>query len=579
MGGILSAEVALLDWPNLQNTGKVPRHRIVGTINFDTPFLGMHPGVVVSGIGSIFRPAPSTAGESTSGAGVEEMRLRPGSDGAMVSPLATSQRTFVTQPPSSNSSTTLLQTESRTSSTGPTSPFTSPTNDPNYNPPFPNDVRMATRTGWGNALHFINKHSDGLARATKSYVTSYFEFGGCLADYNGLKNRYSRLRSLEETDSRRRDSRPRVRYVNYYTASTGRRPKKPKSLVEAQVPGSANDKVYDKHEEGSLPEPEMDRLTVSESNGEVTHASCSASIEENRNGEVDESLHHNDNELLDGPTRRSISDEGIISESVQPMIVVDAAPISDDEQPEAAVENYSWAVTDSNLAFEHGAELGGMESKTNSVSVPGPGLGTCASTTCSLSNSLSLPPIPAQPQQPAPFDASIYSEKDARRLAEKEHSRQIKAYERALKDRDSAIRDRSKLLEKREKTMGLAREKQLKLEGKEIARSKKKEALQEAEASKIVKSTDHKASSGSLENFEPNGAADEDTRPEKSKRDKKFCMLPPKSNGEVDPCWVRVYMRGVDEVGAHCGLFLVGEQYEWLVRNVGERIQDWVNHL
>ena len=36
-------------------------------------------------------------------------------------------------------------------------------------------------------------------------------------------------------------------------------------------------------------------------------------------------------------------------------------------------------------------------------------------------------------------------------------------------------------------------------------------------------------------------------------------------------------MRGVDEVGAHCGLFFIGEQYEWLVSNVGERIQDWVD--
>src|ERR1700710_2441313 len=63
MGGILSAEVAL-QAPFTPATGKPFRHRILGTISFDTPFLGMHPGVVVSGIGSLFRPAPDPPGKS-----------------------------------------------------------------------------------------------------------------------------------------------------------------------------------------------------------------------------------------------------------------------------------------------------------------------------------------------------------------------------------------------------------------------------------------------------------------------------------------------------------------------------------
>jgi hypothetical protein len=36
-------------------------------------------------------------------------------------------------------------------------------------------------------------------------------------------------------------------------------------------------------------------------------------------------------------------------------------------------------------------------------------------------------------------------------------------------------------------------------------------------------------------------------------------------------------MEGVDEVGAHCGLFLPGAQYENLVRDVGERVLTWVH--
>ena len=50
MGGILAAEVALLGSDPRQAFGSAFRHRIVGTICFDTPFLGMHPGVITSGM-------------------------------------------------------------------------------------------------------------------------------------------------------------------------------------------------------------------------------------------------------------------------------------------------------------------------------------------------------------------------------------------------------------------------------------------------------------------------------------------------------------------------------------------------
>ena len=52
-------------------------------------------------------------------------------------------------------------------------------------------------------------------------------------------------------------------------------------------------------------------------------------------------------------------------------------------------------------------------------------------------------------------------------------------------------------------------------------------------------------------------------------------MLPGKINGAAvgqDPTWVQVYMEGVDEVGAHCGLFFPGPHYEKLVGDVGSRI-------
>lgn len=526
MGGLLSAEVALLESHTVQ-TGNTLRHRIAGTINFDTPFLGMHPGVVVSGIGSLFRPAPDTPGAATSGSENQELRPVPLPD------------------QDSRASSILALTESGTSNAGPSSPLASPVNDPNYNPPFPNDVRMTTRTGWGNALHFINKHSDSLARATRSYVTSYFEFGGCLADYNGLKDRYARLRTLEEADSRRRNSQRRVRFVNYYTASTGRpkKPKLPPRDPQPEASTNASDEARNEDLATELQSLTMPAHEIDPPNG---------------------NLADNENELHHDSEVHSISDDGASSGSNRAMTIVDAAPISDSEHHGPDTAKSSVGAGESDALSEKNT------TNTKSVDESSPTPNILASTSSSLSLTSSLPPIPAEPQAPPSFDPSLYPEKDARKLAEKEHSRQTKTYERAVKDRDKAIKDRRKLLEKREKTAKQALEKQLKLEAKEVAKAKKDA---EIESSKKIE----KAGAGQSSKLpESEGAAKEEVRPPKPKKDKKFCMLPPKTNGEKDPCWVRVYMPGVDEVGAHCGLFFVGEQYEWLVDDVGRRIEEWI---
>lgn len=59
MGGLLAAEAAT-DPSNApdEKTGR-PR-RIVGVIAFDTPYLGMHPHVIISGIASLL---PKTTGD------------------------------------------------------------------------------------------------------------------------------------------------------------------------------------------------------------------------------------------------------------------------------------------------------------------------------------------------------------------------------------------------------------------------------------------------------------------------------------------------------------------------------------
>lgn len=185
MGGLLLAETVLL--PARSQWSSPLEHRVLGTINFDTPFLGMHPGIIKAGLESIFRSddsPPPVAGQAQAG---DIM-------------------------------------------------------DPNYNPPFFNDTRLPVRSAWRNAAHFVNKHSNNLTNATKQAFASHIEFGKCMADYDGLKIRYCRIRMLEDENLERRRTvvhgnrpPPRIRFVNYYTASTGR-PKKPKAPAENLSP-------------------------------------------------------------------------------------------------------------------------------------------------------------------------------------------------------------------------------------------------------------------------------------------------------------------------------------------------------
>lgn len=58
MGGLLSAEVVLLAPEPPAN--RAFKHRILGTINLDVPFLGLHPGIVRTGLASIFKPSEET---------------------------------------------------------------------------------------------------------------------------------------------------------------------------------------------------------------------------------------------------------------------------------------------------------------------------------------------------------------------------------------------------------------------------------------------------------------------------------------------------------------------------------------
>ncbi|CAP79056.1 Pc06g00630 [Penicillium rubens Wisconsin 54-1255] len=165
LGGILAADVA-----RLQQDGK-PKHRILGVAGFDVPFLGIHPRVIATGT----------------------MGLIPKKDPEDEENLATEQESL------------------DLGSAFKPAPF-----NPNFDPPFMNDVRLVDRGFLNGMMHFVNKNTDNLSRSIFNRVVSPFKFAGCVNDYSELRRRYRHLMELEAAES----SPWRVRFVNYYTTST-----------------------------------------------------------------------------------------------------------------------------------------------------------------------------------------------------------------------------------------------------------------------------------------------------------------------------------------------------------------------
>lgn len=163
----------------LQANG-LPKHRILGLVNFDVPFLGIHPRVIPTG---------------TSG-------LIPRKDPAAEDKLAGEQESLGLEPA-----------------------FTSVASNPNFDPPFKNDVRLVERGFLKGMMHFVNKNTDNLSRSIFDRLVSPLKFAGCVNNYFELRRRYRRLRELEDAES----SPGRVRFVNYYTTSPGRISRKAKT--------------------------------------------------------------------------------------------------------------------------------------------------------------------------------------------------------------------------------------------------------------------------------------------------------------------------------------------------------------
>lgn len=442
-------------------------------------------------------------------------------------------------------------------------------NDPGFNPSFPNDVRVQERTWWGNVVHFVKKHnSEGLINAAANHVMSHMEFGGSMFDIQSLTSRYENIRKLEDVDDLKQVGVPgvprQVRFIQYYTICNGF-PKKPKQedLDRDEAPTTPSNTNLEKGAslisfDGPNLEPQIDVF-------EQDHKPLSISNSE----------------------RSSLE-----------LLVPEPIP---DELPTAA-RNISTGIEKSNSTPHNGlletTQRSGDDkilSPTDEPLLDGDKASAADIIGAVAALDLDLPPIPELPPKPDSVDLDQYTDKDARKLAEKEAKRVQKVYAQAVKDREKAVKEREKIIEKRRKKQAQEAEKK----AKEEKKKRKKEETAATPSPAVATETELSAPSddappewrpvspdptpaqqgkkktASMSQSTDKGK-DRDEEKKTKLKQRKFCNVP-KVHGRVDPKWVSVFMKDMDEVVAHTSLFFTGEHYEGLVGDVGNTIVEWVH--
>jgi hypothetical protein len=459
MGGILGAEVVLL--PSVYNPGARRHPRILGMIAFDTPFLGMHPGIISSGIASIFRPASPTP-VSSEDASSEDL-----------DPL------FAQRP---------LRNFTITPSKKPANP-------------------------WESTLHFIAKHHENLMQATGTYLMSHLEFAACLADPIGLKNRYTRIRALDDGLPTPDGSADRVRFANYYTISYGR-------------------------DQGTVTNPPPPVPTEEDIIGDSSKQGHNFDVESGLEASVAQLA------IVGAGIPVKAHSRTPSATSMQSMHELDPEPMSPMSQVSSASKDPPQVL----LPNSDVANPLSVEIVPPTPIVPADGVEAL------------FPPVSAPPAEPVPQTILEDVDKQQRKALEKENKRLRTEYERQLKEH-------TKLVKAREKAIAKEREKQRKQKEKE---DKEKERLEKEEERRQQDEAERQERHKQKELEKELQKAEKKNKPP---RQRKFCIIP----SQPDATWTPVEMKGVDEVGAHCGLFFVGEVYAKLVGDVADRIEGWVN--
>ncbi|KAJ7742599.1 hypothetical protein B0H16DRAFT_1563091 [Mycena metata] len=224
MGGLLAADAAT----DASNFGISRARRILGVVAFDVPYLGMHPHVVVSGIASLF---PGDDGDKTTAGDMNQH-----SDVQIVDDQVTDDWDAYKKNLDSNRS---MHSRSRSHSPIPppsplagTSAPMSPIPQANpfglpSSPLIDKTLSFLTTHADDPLVRWVRKHSDEPFSASKRFVVEYFQFGVCMFDPSGLKERYARLVAW-----------PDGLWVNYWTQTP---PREPKDNAEKKLDSAAEE--------------------------------------------------------------------------------------------------------------------------------------------------------------------------------------------------------------------------------------------------------------------------------------------------------------------------------------------------
>jgi hypothetical protein len=216
------------------------------------------------------------------------------------------------------------------------------------------------------------------------------------------------------------------------------------------------------------------------------------------------------------------------------------------------------------------------------------------------------PPLDPPPVAPSAPDLSMYSDKAVREAVRREHDRKMKSYKQQMDDRNAILADRKKVEDRlrkaaeKEQAKRQREEEKKNMEKGKSTGMKREESIPKEETrstptivSEADDSEEDSATAGDLVNQTDGSCLSTPRRPNASRsttqqsagstpqpppKDRHFCVLPPKNaEGQRDPAWVRVFVKDVDVVQAHCQVFFPrGETYEWMVGDVAERIEKWV---
>jgi hypothetical protein len=392
------------------------------------------------------------------------------------------------------------------------------------------------------------------------------EFGGTMAHMNELKSRYVKLRSLEEENEAVRRSvvtststPSRVRFINYYTASHGRpKPAKPTTVNERE------EEAIERQEVANISEGLL--VSTNGPNASDGAAGTSSAVLETSNDQP------NDNR---SPNPHTESESSSIQSHLLPLPELPTAPpaldlsfIQDKEtrklvekEHSRAVKAYEKALKDREAAVKEREKLEEKRVRKEKKEAEEAAKRVAKETQEAAKKAAKAASKKAESEMTHSEREYLRLKKERLRMeAEGRRMRGEKEPDPESDDHDAPERVTSPARAPSRPSIN------------DVSTATSSLSLQPTPSASSARSHGKRPS---LASAESSASGKKDKGPPK---DRKFCNLPPKdSHGQRDPCWVRVFMEGVDEVGAHCGLFFIDERYERMVGEIAETVERWVH--